>query len=440
MAGVFSQDPLAYLCIAIPVLIPAFLWLEVGGHGIPVLPIISGIYFVYYAIPMLRSNAVAYDPDDLLRAAATVGIFLIAASVTSRPLLRKPVADVTGRIRLDAQSIRIIFVGLWGGVIYYVAAFSGNLILLSYWTGLVRAVVLTFTSIACFFLGCARASGSLVGERWVFALCAFVLLILLSVSSLLLIEGTMIALAAILGYSVIAKRVPWIACALAFAILSVLQAGKNDIRLAYWAPDSPLREGNSLAQIPDMMFAWLEAGLDALASGTVEARSDLLERASLLHMVLIVQRATPDSVPYLDGETYATFSSMIVPRFLDPEKTVTQAAMGLLSVRYGLLNAHATTTTAIGWGLVAEAYANFGYLGVIVIGSAFGGLCGVLMRISMGAPATSLRMLVTIAATVVLLNAEATLADLLTTLAQSIAAVLAGAGFLRYHRRSSRSQ
>jgi hypothetical protein len=219
-------------------------------------------------------------------------------------------------------------------------------------------------------------------------------------------------------------------------MLTVLQAGKTDIRLTYWGPGSPLHEGHAISQIPEMLFAWVGAGVSALTSDTAESRSDVLERASLLRMVLLVQRDTPDLIPYLDGETYATLPSMIIPRFLDPGKTITQAASSLLSVRYGVLSAQGATTTAIGWGLVAEAYANFGYFGVIAIGSALGALCGALMRISIGASATSVRMLITIAATVVLLNAEATLADLLTTLAQSGGAVLAVAGLIRSQQRS----
>jgi hypothetical protein len=244
----------------------------------------------------------------------------------------------------------------------------------------------------------------------------------------------MIALAAVLGYSVTAKRLPWVACALAFAILSVLQAGKSEIRLTYGGSGSSVREGIAISQIPEMMVAWVGAGVAVLTSDTAESRSDVLERASLLHMVLIVQRATPDLIPYLDGETYASLPSMVIPRFFDPGKTITQATSSLLSVRYGVLSAQAATTTAIGWGLIAEAYANFGHLGVIAIGLILGVLCGALMRISIGASATSLRMLITIAATVVLLNAEATFADLVTTLAQSAGAVLAVSGFLTYYR------
>ena len=50
------------------------------------------------------------------------------------------------------------------------ALISGGLSWLGTSVGLVRSVVLTLTSIACYLLGCARASGLLVGDRWALAL------------------------------------------------------------------------------------------------------------------------------------------------------------------------------------------------------------------------------------------------------------------------------
>jgi len=115
---------------------------------------------------------------------------------------------------------------------------------------------------------------------------------------------------------------------------------------------------------------------------------------------------------------------MLVPRFLDPDKTVSQAALNLLSIRYGLQTLESIARTTIGWGLVSEAYANFGYWAVIAVGALFGVICGALMRLSVGAPPNSLPMFITIAATLVLLNVEADLSYLLTTLAQTLGAIL----------------
>jgi hypothetical protein len=98
--------------------------------------------------------------------------------------------------------------------------------------------------------------------------------------------------------------------------------------------------------------------------------------------------------------------------------------LNLLNIRYGLQNADSATNTTIGWGLISEALANFGYLGVILVGVFFGAGCGALMRFSAGAEVNSVPMFVTIASILTLFNLEADFAYLLTTLAQTVAAVL----------------
>ena len=79
---------------------------------------------------------------------------------------------------------------------------------------------------------------------------------------------------------------------------------------------------------------------------------------------------------------------MLIPRFLDPEKIASQAAMNLLNIRYGLLTAEETQKTAAGWGLVAEAYANFGRLGVIGVGFVLD-CCAGLLSAGPSAPQSS---------------------------------------------------
>src|SRR5207244_12888029 len=130
------------------------------------------------------------------------------------------------------------------------------------------------------------------------------------------------------------------------------------MRQRYWSAHTQTMEQSSVFQVPAMTADWFTAGVGALASGSSNS-SSVLERASLLHMLLLVQRTTPDFIPYLEGKTYALLLAMLIPRFFEPEKTVSQAGLNLLSMRYGLQTVESTARTTIGWGLVAEAYANF---------------------------------------------------------------------------------
>src|SRR5579871_2265661 len=86
-ASPFAQDPTAYFYVAIPALMPLLVWLRMGAPGIPVLPAISGLFVIYYALPILRPEMGGYGPEELESAALAVGGFLLAAAVGSLPFL-----------------------------------------------------------------------------------------------------------------------------------------------------------------------------------------------------------------------------------------------------------------------------------------------------------------------------------------------------------------
>ena len=98
-ASPFAVDPIAYMCITIPVLVAPFLWVSSGAFGIPVLPVISALSYLYYALPLLSGNTLAvYRPEDLVWAALSVGLFLTAASLAAWPFMgdgrgRNKIAD-----------------------------------------------------------------------------------------------------------------------------------------------------------------------------------------------------------------------------------------------------------------------------------------------------------------------------------------------------------
>jgi hypothetical protein len=425
VTGLFAQDIFAFYLVAIPTIVPLYLWMRAGALGMPVLPLIAALFFVYYAIPLLRGSIAAYGSDEIFDAAATTGSFLLAASAGSWLFLyraRQKAFKAAKNLVSETQIVRLTFIGLGGGIAYHVALISGSLGWLGSSVGLVRAIVLTLTSVACYLLGCARAARSITGMPWVIALFCVCIIVILASSSLILVGGVMSVFAAILGYMVSAKRIPVFTLVFAIAILSVLHAGKFEMRKKYWLPRSQSMQEISLAQVPGLMTEWLSAGVNIMTSGTAE--TNVLERASLLHMLLLVRRETPGIIPYMEGETYALLPSMLMPRFLEPEKTISQAGLNMLSIRYGLQTQEATGATTIAWGLVAEAYANYGITAVLAVGALFGALCGGLTRLSIGAPPLSLPMLVTIAGTLVLVTVEDDLSYLLTTLMQTIAAVL----------------
>jgi hypothetical protein len=457
----FAVDPIAYMCITIPVLVAPFLWVSSGAFGIPVLPVISALSYVYYAMPLLSGNTLAvYRPDDLVWAALSVGLFLTAASLAAWPFLgdgrgrnkSPPTIRAPGKARLigtrsvhnlatNDELYRLIFIGLAAGIVYYLTLAAGAASYLGTSIGIVRSIAVTLTSLACYLTGFARGAGLLTGQRWFAALAGFLLVTALSMSGLFLVSGAVNVGAALLGYVLAAKRIPWIMLGLVFAILSVLNAGKVNIRSQYWDRDNQSLKNSSVTQVPGMMVDWFAAGIGGTVSQALGSRrpesSSLLERTSLLHMVLAVQEATPGIIPYLEGGTYALLPSMLMPRFLQPDKTESQAGLNLLSVRYGRQRAEDTYKTTLGWGMVAEAYANSGNPAVIIVGALFGAFCGMLMRLSATAAPLSVAMLVAIASTLALCNLELDVSSLAVSMLQTYGGILLFAALPRVVKRRS---
>jgi hypothetical protein len=112
--------------------------------------------------------------------------------------------------------------------------------------------------------------------------------------------------------------------------------------------------------------------------------------------------------------------------------------MRLLNVYFGFQTLKQTESTAVGWGLIAEAYANFGHLGVIGVALLLGLLCGSLERWSVGAPPISLPSLLAVVTMMQMTNVELDAAAVLTALFQTsavIAIVFWISGALAKHRR-----
>ena len=414
----------AYFGIVLIAALPLYLWIGKGMLGIPVLPAVAIVHILYYAIPMLKQQEqlAYYDLDDKVQAAYTVSLFLLSASIVYSKQISSVFlnANSNGFNSFDTQLKQLALIGIAAGVLFWIALISGWISWLGSFYGVVRSVFFTLILVSCYCLGVARGKGILQGADWRFALACLVLIVLLSWSSLFLVLGLLDLLTFTLGLIITSRRIPWTPLIIGLVIVSVLHAGKEEMRDRYWGTGSS--GVSSVLQIPSFFIEWFGTGLTAMAKGS-EGQS-LTDRASLLNMLLQAQVKTPALIDYLYGETYALLPPMLVPRFINPDKPVSQAAMNLLNIRYGLMTEEGTQSTAIGWGLIAEAWVNFGYFGVISIGALVGYFTGALNRWSVGQSALSLPTLYAIAAMTNMSSVEQDLTYLCTILFQSFIAVL----------------
>lgn len=110
----------------------------------------------------------------------------------------------------------------------------------------------------------------------------------------------------------------------------------------------------------------------------------------------MAQDKTPRDVPYLFGGSYAIIPQLLIPRFLNSTKIRSHEGTYLLNIHYGLQTREEAYKTTIGWGLLNEAYANFGLLGCVGLAVILGAGYGQATRWRMNTPLLSSRSLFTI--------------------------------------------
>jgi len=420
-----AEQLLAYVLILSAAVLPSILWIRLGARGIPVLQVAAMAHIPYFAWPILSGNesALEYTQTEITRAALTVAAYLLVATAAWYAILPKmrlnvPVStDSVGSSRV----IRLVQFGLFVGLAFNVSNSSGWLASLGPYFGLVRTIASTSVILACFLLGVTRAQGLIRGKAFAIAGGALCLLVALSWSSLMLVGGITYFLAVAFGYVMVARRIPWLSVTAILIAVVILHSGKADMRDKYWADDS---SGiSSVFSIPGLMAEWAENGLRAIVTG--DTGQSVIDRASLLQMLLLTQTATPNRVNYLMGETYSFLPAIIIPRFVESDKPASQVGMDVLNIRYGLLTVEGTASTAIGWGLIAEAYANFGYFGVIGVAIVLGAVCGAFAVASANSPRLiSLANLLSIATMMGFILLELDLIQLVSSLLQAYGVVL----------------
>ncbi len=433
------SDFLAYLIVVGAALLPTILWIRLGRVGVPILPAVATLHILYYAVPMVRGreDLVEYSGGDILRAAGTVALYLVVAAFSAYHVQRRRerAASPHAGLLSDAQMNALVFLGLGLGILFLAASSAGLLWSLGVFFGLVRSIALTAMMTASYFLGVARGKGSLRGMSWFLACTGLGLAIAISWSSLFLVGGLTFLLAASVGYVTTRGRIPWLIVGAAVVLVSILHAGKEEMRGRYWRQEGAGGQA-SLLSLPRLALEWFRVGLESV--GSSQKGRSALDRASLLQILLRAQLLTPSNIDYLRGETYALLPGMLIPRFLNPGKTKSQAGMDMLNIRYGLLTVEGTEKTAVGWGLISEGYANFGYLGVAGIGELVGLAAGWLTRWSARGSTVSVPTLLAVAALVGLINLEQDLSGLVTSLLQSVGAVFVFVAFLRLFPKRSR--
>lgn len=372
-----------------------------GGIGLPLLPMLVIQNLIIYGVPIAAGHETisAYPPDFVFSAGIEVLVFDVAIALAwrmgmgiLRPSPRASYAlhefnraGAKGWARLGFAMVvgATSFLVLQGldllGALYAVIPSGADSILYA----LVSVVSACGFFLISMIIGGREAS---VLEKALF----WVLLVanaMMSASDFLLSSAAANLITVAIGFFWSSGRVPWRYLTVAMLALSFLNTGKTTMRSRYWGNEDAPTSQRTFQQLPATYAEWIGVSYNAILENDTEktqATSDarpkanknqtLLDRIdNLQNLLFVIDAIETDHIKPLGGKTYSLIPPLLVPRVLWPDKPRSHEGQVLLNVHFGRQDLEATFTTYIAWGLLPEAYGNFGPIaGAVILGAFIG--------------------------------------------------------------------
>jgi hypothetical protein len=414
--------------------LPFAIWILKQMGGLPLFPVFAVTHIWSFGLPLLYEHPIVirFDPESQLFAAMSVtGFLLLATLVWHQMRLRSP-KPPNRCLSLESRTAETVFLAVLGiGIVFTIAVNGWWLGALSEVYSIIRAVMLALEALSCFVLSYRLGNRQLgLGQAWTFKLLLLGLIVV-TLPTLYLVTSVSLIAIGMLGYISASGKVPWVSIIVASLVASFLHAGKSDMRQQYWE-----EEAESAIQpwdYPIFFAKWIASSVDMLFGNIAdedETGPSLVERSSLMQLLLYEQEVSPDRVPFMWGETYVIVPQLLIPRILYPGKPVAHEGTHRLNIHYGFQTAEESEHTTIGFGLVNESYANFGFVGMAMLAFVLGGFYGYVERLAISVPLLSLRGLFVVLVACYAFQVEYTAGVWTSTLFQSTVALLGLSFFL----------
>ncbi len=388
--------------ITIAALIPAYLWCSGRAPGMPIFPLFALTFISTYANPLISNTPtiLAYQPESRLEASITTAGFLVLGAYIWFQFLKPPILPPKIYRALSPQKGEGFFLNILGLATILNMAIRGGW-LTSLPNDLLNVTILSvlgLTSLGTFVLAYRQGTQELSQQKVQLFCCLLLAYMLTSAIALLLVTATATFVIAVAAYVIGRRRIPILVILITFILLSFLHYGKGDMRGKYWFSGQ-----SSFIQpwdYPSFFGEWIGYSLNYLQKSPQQQKSEekqsFGDRSSVIQMLLLAQTESPKHVPYLYGQTYAILPQLLIPRFLNSSKISSHEGTSLLNIHYRLQTREDTLGTTIGWGLLAESYANFGILGCAGLAVVLGTSYGAVTRWSIGLPILSTQSLLAI--------------------------------------------
>lgn len=441
----FQSSPgwLSLLCVGTGVCVSLVAW-QSCGVGLPMLPLIAIQHFAVYGMPIVNRNTfVTSYPESLIdKAGMEVLIMLVTCSAAwlfGMQIFRpgKPVAHALHVFATHGNSVMnrigIALIGIAAG---YELLKSLNVIgtvmsvLPDGAQSIVVAIIIAAGMSGYFLVAMFVASGEARSTtRTLFWIILTGHLVLLT-SSILLSSVINIVGAVVIGLFWGSGKTPRIFLLICTVALSFLNIGKFDMRERYWGPEGQISSNVTITALPKYYMEWIGYSSDRLFGnsdlagdqGGDKAQTMLIRMDNMQNLLYVVNSVSNDRTPLLEGETYAIIPPLLIPRIFWPEKPRTHEGQVMLNVHFGRQSRADSFNTYVAWGLLPEAYGNFGaFWGAVFLGCILGLFSAWLENATVAKPLLSMEGMVTFALFIGIASSfEMVSSVLITSLFQSV--------------------
>lgn len=419
---------LSGMVLYVTCLVPAWFWCTGRIQGLPIFPIFAISFLPKYLTPLWQGHTLLqqYTLLEIATAAWTIAGFLVIAQLFWQQMAVRAVGV--------PQAVRMINLKRAENVLLW-CVFAELLF---------EALTALLWELGSGGFSAVRGFATAAGRMGIFVFCYQMgqgqlgtvkkMVFLTMLTGIVIQETASLVLATVLptvgiafaAYVLGSGKIPWKAMAGTFAALSVLHAGKFEMREKYISEEE--YKTAAWHEYPAYFTEWIGYGINNLGlddTGKIEKKevSSVKERGSLIHLMVLIQSKTPETIPYLEGKSYDFIPSLLMPRVLSPKKAWSHTGNMLLSVRYGILSEEGVWRTSVAFDPVMEAYANYGYPGVVVLAVVMGFFLGWVTRLTIHVPMLSFGFMFGVLVIGTLVSGWNTMGVFITSLWQSFLAL-----------------
>jgi hypothetical protein len=418
----FQDNPgwLAVLWMSVGCVITLAMW-QVSGVGLPLVPMLAMQHFIAYGLPVITDNEklLLYPIEYQTQAGVQVCLFMVALVVAWRFGMqvfhpRKSMCYALQTFAQDNQAARsrmgiMLVVFATGYTVLQsmqVIDFIFDLLpngAYSLITPFIKATTMAGFFMMAMTVGSNEAKPGLKLFFWI----TLIVNSMIQAAGFLLSSATNIVAAVTLGLFWSSGRLPWRFLVITLGILSFLHLGKLDMRERYWRDGDEVFQP-SLYQLPEHYLEWIDFSYHNIFGRQTKQASfgpdkkksaSMLERVdNMQNLLFAINAVDGQKIATLNGETYSLIPPLLIPRILWPDKPRAHEGQILLNVHFGRQLLSSTFTTYIAWGLLPEAYGNFGAIwGAVVLGLVLGFISAWIENLTVNKPLLSLEGLLTFA-------------------------------------------